>query len=424
MDYWRNLMSAAFGKQSHALRLISHAKVGRAVWSGRDYGKFADQGFRRNAIAYSCISMICDSVKSVPWVLYQGQGENRKELSDHPLLILLAKPNPTQSGSDFLEALTGFYLIAGNAYIEAILTNKGPKELWLHRSDRMKVVPGANGLPQGYEYQAGAEAYRWDVDPIKGKAPVLHMKTFNPLDDWYGMSFIEAAAYGIDLHNTSNAHNKALLDNGAAPSAVITYKAEDGSPLTDAQFYRLKREIEEEYTGARNAGRPLLLENISWQSLGFSPRELDWLQGKNVTAREIGRVFRIPSQMLDIEGSQTYANMEQAKLGFWEDAVIPILVKIRDALNQWLVPIFGKDLFLDFNLDEVSALIPRRAERFERNVKAVEAGLLTINEARADLGYAPVDGGDVILIQVTKLPLDKTNLSFTDELDDQEEMNR
>lgn len=415
MGYLRNLMSAAFGKQSSAMRLISHAKVGRAVWSGRDYGKFAEQGFRRNAIAYACISMICDSIKTVPWVLYRGQGDKRKELSEHPLLKLLAKPNPTQSGGDFMESLTGFYLIAGNAYVEAILTNKGAKELWLHRPDRMKVIPGSSGLPQGYEYQAGAEAYLWDVDPIKGKAPILHMKTFNPLDDWYGMSFIEAAAYGIDLHNTSNAHNKALLDNGAAPSAVITYKAEDGSPLTDTQFYRLKQEIEEEYTGARNAGRPLLLENITWQSLGFSPRELDWLQGKNVTAREIGRVFRVPSQMLDIEGSQTYANMEQAKLGFWEDAVIPILVKIRDALNQWLVPTFGDDLFLDFNLDDVSALIPRRAERFERNVKAVEAGLLTINEARADLGYEPVDGGDVILVQASRLPLAFSSENHTDE---------
>lgn len=137
------------------------------------------------------------------------------------------------------------------------------------------------------------------------------------------------------------------------------------------------------------------------------------MQGKNVTAREIGRVFRIPSQMLDIEGSQTYANMEQAKLGFWEDAVIPILVKIRDALNQWLVPLFGNDLFLDFNLDDISALIPRRAERFERNVKAVEAGVLTINEARADLGYAPVEGGDVILIHASKLPLTMSDETFT-----------
>lgn len=417
MRYWHNLMSAVFGKQSPAMRLLAHAKVGRAAWSGRDYGKFADQGYRRNAIAYACISMIGDSVKSVPWVLYRGTNDSRQELTRHPLLDLLARPNPVQSGADFLEALTGFYLIAGNAYVEAILTNKGPKELWLHRPDRMKVIPGVNGLPQGYEYQAGAEAYRWDVDPIKGKAPILHMKTFNPIDDWYGMSFIEAAAYGIDLHNTSNAHNKALLDNGAAPSAVITYKAEDGNPLTDTQFYRLKQEIEEEYTGARNAGRPLLLENITWQSLGFSPRELDWLQGKNVTAREIGRVFRVPSQMLDIEGSQTYANMEQAKLGFWEDAVIPILVKIRDALNQWLIPTFGNDLFLDFNLDDVSALIPRRAERFERNVKAVESGLLTINEARADLGYEPVEGGDVILVQASRLPLSFTGERFTDESD-------
>ena len=66
----------------------------------------------------------------------------------------------------------------------------------------------------------------------------------------------------IVQHNQAAVWNQALLQNGAKPSGALVVKGADGSGghLTDEQFGRLRNQIDEQYAGARNAGRPLLLE--------------------------------------------------------------------------------------------------------------------------------------------------------------------
>ena len=114
---------------------------------------------------------------------------------------------------------------------------------------------------------------RWAVDPVTGAGPILHLKSFNPLDDWYSLSPIEAAAYAIDQHNAAGAWNQALLQNGARPSGALVFAPKEGpAALGDEQFRRLKEQIEEQFSGARNAGRPLLLDGgLDWREMSLPP---------------------------------------------------------------------------------------------------------------------------------------------------------
>lgn len=67
-------------------------------------------------------------------------------------------------------------------------------------------------------------SYDFKINKLTGRSAVLHLKTFNPLNDWYGLSPIEAAAYSIDQHNQAGAWNKAMLQNGARSSGAIVVK--------------------------------------------------------------------------------------------------------------------------------------------------------------------------------------------------------
>ena len=90
--------------------------------------------------------------------------------------------------------------------------------------------------------------------------PILHLTLFNPLDDHYGLSPIEAAATALDLHDAAASWTKALLDNAARPSGALVYAGPNGANLSDEQIDRLKAELEASFQGRANAGRPLLLE--------------------------------------------------------------------------------------------------------------------------------------------------------------------
>lgn len=402
---WRALWQAqppAEIKASAAGPLLALNMAGQAAFMPRRYDSFAKEGYQKNVVAYRAVNEVARGAASVPWRLFQRQGAERVALGEHPLLALLRRPNPLMAQSEFIEAVTGFLQIAGNSFVEAVAPRSGatPRELWPLRPDRMAVIKSKTGLPAGFEFQLGGAQRRWRADPVTGRSPILHLRTFNPLDDWYGQSPIEAAAFGIDQHNEAGKWNTALLQNHARPSGALIYRpTQDAAAdvLSDEQYQRLLTQIDERMRGAVNAGRPLILEGgLSWQEMGLSPRDMDFLNTKHTSARDIALAFGVPPQLLGIPGDNTYSNYQEARLALWEQTILPLLRHLCDELNGWLVPMFGEDLVLDVDLDAVPALTLRREKRWDMLLNAVDAGVLTPNEAREDLGMSPIDGGDVI----------------------------
>ncbi len=154
----------------------------------------------------------------------------------------------------------------------------------------MKVIPGPDGWPEAWDYTVGGQSIRIAGEAAPGVPRILHMRLFNPANDHYGLSPIEAAATAIDLHNQASRWNKALLDNAARPSGALVYTSRDGQ-LSPEQFARLKSELEAGFQGARNAGRPMLLEGgLDWRAMSLSPKDMDFVEAKNAAAREIALV--------------------------------------------------------------------------------------------------------------------------------------
>ncbi|MFQ5783599.1 MAG: phage portal protein [Alphaproteobacteria bacterium] len=393
-------------KASAARRLIALDQVGRPVWSPRRFDAFADEGYRKNVIAFRAVGEVAQAAASVPWRLFRRAGGRCVEIAEHPLLGLLVRPNPLQAGPALLEAAYAFRLIAGNAFIEAVTPEgRPPVELYALRPDRMRVIAGAAGLPAAYRYTVGGRSRDFPVDQVTGHSAILHLRAFHPLDDWLGLSPLEAAAFAIDQHNQAGAWNQALLQNGARPSgALMVQGSGEGTAgtLSDEQFERLKGQIDELYTGARNAGRPVLLEGgLTWQEMSLSPKDMDFINAKHTAARDVALAFGVPPQLLGIPGDNTYSNMREARLALWEDTVLPLVRQLTAELNCWLAPRFGDGLELAGDPDEIPALGLRRERLWE---KLGRADFLTVNEKRAAAGYGAIAGGDVLARPRSRTP--------------------
>jgi HK97 family phage portal protein len=281
----------------------------------------------------------------------------------------------------------GYLLVAGNADMEAGRVGASVREVHVLRADRMKVVPGPDGWPEGYEYTAGGQTVRFPHDVERGVRPILHMALFHPDNDHYGMSPLEAAAIGVDIHNAAGGWNKALLDNAARPSGALVYTAGEGA-LTGEQYERLKAELESGFQGAANAGRPLLLEGgLDWKAMSLTPKDMDFIEAKYVAAREIALALGVPPMLLGIPGDNTYSNYQEANRSFWRQTVLPLVSRTAKALSCWL----GEGVELRPDPDRIEALSNEREALWERVRKA---DFLTLNEKRAAVGYGPVEGGD------------------------------
>jgi HK97 family phage portal protein len=211
---------------------------------------------------------------------------------------------------------------------------------------------------------------------------VLHLTLFHPLDDHYGLAPLEAASQALDLHNAAAKWNKALLDNAARPSGALVYSSAAGA-LTEAQFNRLKAELEAGFQGAMNAGRPMVLEGgLDWKTIAMTPKDMDFIEAKNAAARDIALAFGVPPMLLGIPGDNTYSNYVEANKTLWRQTVIPLVRRVAGSLAHWLAPAFGAvDIVPD--LEHIEALAEDRAALWAR---VGSATFLTDEEKRKMLG--------------------------------------
>jgi HK97 family phage portal protein len=367
-------------KASRTGPLIALSSQGRPVWTPRDYAGFAREGFMTNPIAHRSIRLIAEAAASVPLDAAGADAETARRVT-----ALIAAPNPRQAGPALLEALFLQLILSGNAYLECVALDGNPRELHVLRSDRMRVVPGPDGWPEAYEYGVNGRAVRFHA--AEGTSPVLHLMLAHPIDDHYGLSAMEAAATAIDIHNEASRWNKAFLDNAARPSGALVYAA-DGANMSEEQYDRLKRELEEGFQGAANAGRPLLLEGgLDWKPLSLSPKDMDFIELKNVAAREIALAFGVPPLVLGLAGDNTHANYAEANRVFWRQCVAPLVRKTAQSLSLWLSQHMGGSVVLTPDFDGVDAMNETREPLWQA---VTAADFLTIDEKRKMLGFGPM----------------------------------
>jgi len=366
-------------KASRTGPLLALQTLGLARWTPRTNHELTRAGYERNAVVYRCVRMIAEAAATVPWLVY----DNGLEDEHHPLMKLLARPNPAGSQGEFLELIFTNLLLAGNAYIEAVNVDAIPRELYALRPDRMRIEPGPSGWPAAYEYAVGSQKVRFAVDP-DGLSPILHLKMCNPLDDHYGYAPLSAAQEALDIHNAASSWNRALLENAARPSGALVYSGGDGTGLTSEQFDRLKVELDDNFSGSQNAGRPLLLEGgLDWKALSLSPKDMDFIQAKAAAAREIALAFGVPPLLLGLPGDHTFANYSEANRAFWRQTVIPLVRRTQQGFAGWLGAIYG-DVRIDANLDPIDALADEREAEWRR---IGAADFLSADEKREALGY-------------------------------------
>ncbi len=323
-----------------------------------NYAALASHGYARNAIAFRCVRLVAEAAAATP---FQVRRAGQLAPSDDPALHILRQPNLDQSFAELFETFYGRLQVAGDAFLHVTDVEGEVRELYALRPDRMRVAKDKRGWPVGWDYCVEDKPQRFTRDPLTGRSKILHVKVFNPCCDHYGLAPMEAAHAAVENHNAASAWNRALLENAARPSGALVYRGAGGDRMTDDQFERLKSELLEAHSGAKAAGRPLLLEGgLEWRPFSLSPAEMDFVEAKNTAAREIALAFGVPPMLLAIPGDNTYSNYKEANLAFWRLTILPLARKTARAMERWLRPWLGDDLEISCDLHELPALSEER----------------------------------------------------------------
>ena len=332
-------------------------------------------GYVDNAVAQRAARLVCEAVAAAPLLI-----------DDAATRALISQRS---GGQVLLETVALHLLLHGNAYVQVIPAGDGASaaELYALRPDRISIETDRAGWPLAYAYRAGGEARRIPAEDGAGRALIIHIRSMHPLDDHYGLGALSAASRAIALHNAAADWNRALLANAARPSGALVYDpGEAGAALSPAQFERLQAEMDRQFQGAANTGRPLLLDGgLKWQAMSMSPADMDFIALRDGAAREIAMAFGVPPMLLGLPGDATYANYREASKALWRQTVLPLATTMLDAIRQGLAT-WGMAGRLTIDLDRVPALSEDRERLWER-VSA--ADFLASDEKRAMLGIVP-----------------------------------
>jgi HK97 family phage portal protein len=405
MGFWNKLFRKASRTDAY---VYGEGFVG-AVYPKYDYEKIATEAYCQNTIAYRSIYLIASAAAGVPWQLFQDTGNPDippEVIETGDIYNLLYRPNPQQGWSALIQSLLSFYLLSGNAYVERIALKTGmaagtPKELYSLRPDRIKVLKNASGIT-GYQYGDGARKVIYEVNPRTGQSDILHLKTFNPINDFYGWAPTMSAAGHIDNSNDALTWNRSMLKNGARPSTLVTMERS----MSEEQYNRFKEQLNNKYGGPVNAGKTIMIDNLGEGKVnvspwGWNPKELDYMESSREDARRIALAYGVPPMLLGIPGDNTYSNYQSAREAFYEETVLPLLYYLRDELNNWLFQAGSRE-YLGVDLSKVEALAEKRDALWDRAEKATT---LTINEKRELQGFPPIPGGDVIFMGAGMVPV-------------------
>jgi HK97 family phage portal protein len=343
----------------------------------RSYETLARETYLKNPIGQRAVRIVAEGAAGAPVV---------SAPANHPALALLSggRTGDSRAGPVLVETIAANLLLHGNAYVEVALGADGlPAALYPLRPERVTVEADSSGWPVGYLYRAGEMVTRYPAETVGDRAGLLHIRSFHPLDDHYGLGCLGAAAAATETHNAASKWNKALLDNAARPSGALVYAPGDGTALSGEQFTRLKAEMEAGFAGAANAGRPMLLEGgLSWQAMSLTPAEMDFARARDMASREIALAFGVPPMLLGLPGDNSYANYSEANVALWRLTLLPLTSRILGAISTHLHD-WWPGLSLSIDRDAIPALSADR-ERLWAQVSG--ATFLTDGEKRALLG--------------------------------------
>jgi HK97 family phage portal protein len=369
--------------------------------STKDWSRIAgDLGL--NGIVASAIDWYVRNYPQATPRLYRPVDSQQADpVEDHPVLQLMAQPDPMIMGSLFWGWVIQDYKLFGNTYLRKIRSTTRGVVTALQFLPQDMVRPVGNGTNPLTHYVYTTDGRSFDI-PV---SDIIHIRyNRDPQDIRLGRSPVMAVLREIATDNTASTTAYGLLANGAMPSLIVGPDAKDQTvdiSIDDAR--QVKRQLHEDLTGDGSGGIVVMTGAYKLDRVSLTPSELALDSVRRVPEERICSALGINPMVLGLGSGlerSTYSNYERAQQAAWEDGMVPLLRTLADAITADLLPEYSETQegdFIQYDLETVRALADDLAAEAERAERLYKAGIIDRAEAKriAGLEAVPEDEGQL-----------------------------
>lgn len=355
--------------------------------------------WRTQANVRTVVDFLARNIAQLPFKVYRRVADaDRERLTDHPLSVLLNRPNPFTTRYRLIDSLVhdmGIYDTALWAKVR-----EGGQTLGLLRLDPRMVTPIGGNFYYPDAYLLRGNGGQIELTPDK----VVHFKGYNPHDPRWGCSPIETLRSILAEEYESAKYREQLWRNNARMSGYITRPA-DAPPWEDKDKKRFRAMWQSQYTGdgPRAGGTPILEDGMSYTAAAVTPEQAQYLETRKLTREECASAYHVPPPLVGILDHATFSNIEAQHEQLYQDTLGPWLQQFAEEIQLQLLPDFGDatDVYGEFDI------AAKLAGSFEEQAAVLQAATgapyMTRNEARARLNLPAVEGGDALVTPLNVL---------------------
>ncbi len=381
MDFLKRFLG--FNTEQHIIKsqdlgFFSANDTGNSpIWIEDDFQDLADGAYGDNSIVYAAINELSKALSESVLILKDKEGNI---IEDHPLLDLWQRPNPAMSQQDLCEQIISDLYLSGNVFLKKFFAEKGRQvvELFPLRPDTISVLPDEANFIRGYEYRHGTSTR------ILQPEEVLRTKFYNPTNAYVGQSPLKACLKQIAVDNEATRHTKKILENGGVPVGFLSMEQ---AQLPREEQRRISSMFKTMFGGKNKGSVGILTGGAKYQPAALDMKGIALLEVSTKARKMILAALGVPGILLGFDEA-TYANYGEARRSFWEETMPPLQKRIAYMLenDQDLNP---TQLKVEFDNSQVAALRDNHTKKLEQATIALNAGIITTEEAREHLGLDP-----------------------------------
>lgn len=379
-------------------------------------------GFNNNAAVYSVVKKDSKKFGSIPrYVEKKGQEQKAVERLEGPLMDLLNRPNKQEGQDAFFTKVRAYYKVCGESYIWLVRGDtdvlvgedliplddeqhsKRPiLEMYVLPAQDIVVIPDPDNVYGiiGYSLQSRPDIKFRAVDVIQWKDINLSWDPFSRVQV-RGMSALTPGRKTLTANDSATDMTVAMNQNGGA-KVLIANKTM--AQMTPKQESDLKNVIDHKINTIDSKGAVAAVQG-DWAAhqLGLSSIDMDVLNGKEYTMKELCFMFGMPYAFFD--SHTPYAEKQLTARDWIANEIMPDCKQLDGELNRMLPLAFGlKDTAVicsDFDA------LPEMQEDKKTQIEWLGKAPISTNEFREALGYdkSTEDGADDILIASGIVPL-------------------
>lgn len=356
---------------------------------------YGADGSAGNSAVFACLQAIATAVAEPELEVYRVAPGERIELEDTELGRLLHRPNPHFSLDALLSYLSVCLHVDGNAYWRKLRAGDpvtgNVVELWPISPSRIgpRTETGSGQFIDAYRYYYSSTDYM-DLLP----SDVIHFRYgLDDRDHRLGLAPLKRLAREVSSDNQATRYADRLLANLAINGLSLEFDAA-ARPMTQAEADEAKARIQAAYGGDNVGSVAVVSPGGKIVQHGFSPEQMDMKTLHRVPEERISAVLGVPAIVAGLGAGldrSTFSNVREAREMFTEAKLIPLWRLIAGEITLQLVPDFSSDssMIVDFDTSEVRALADDQNAGALRLKTLVEAGIISTDEARAEIGYEP-----------------------------------